>query len=237
MDNRGKRIAFNIIGSILTVVLIALFFMSIINIVFNFVYIKTNVYGYSMCNTLNQKAETISQKGDTVFINKYAPVTRGDIVVANVSWNNKPIIKRLVAMPNDSLFITEENDNYVLMVNNSPVYTRPIVDEYLHENDGGTIEYYATKYSIYISNNENVYLDEEKTMPRIITNENGKKMIKLYDNEYFFIGDNWASSDDSMVFGPSPLSSIVGRVDIVIPINANPVGHMLKAMLKATFCV
>ena len=82
-------------------------FFALVNIVFNFVYIKTNVRGFSMCPTLNANVLTEDQDGDKVYINPYRDYTNGDIVVAEVSWWDRGyIIKRIIGMPGEASYVT-----------------------------------------------------------------------------------------------------------------------------------
>ena len=107
MDFRGKRIFFNIVGAILSALLVAASFFALVNIVFNVSYIKTDVYQISMYPTLNANVANNDEQGDKVYVNKFAKVSRGDIVVAEVDWNEKPIIKRLCACPGASTVFAE----------------------------------------------------------------------------------------------------------------------------------
>lgn len=58
MSSRTKRIILNITSAILTVLIIVVSFFALINIMFNIIFIRTNVRGYSMYPTLNYNVPT-----------------------------------------------------------------------------------------------------------------------------------------------------------------------------------
>lgn len=228
MDFRGKRIFFNIVGAVLALLLCVGGFFALVLGVCNVLLVKTNVYQFSMFPTLNAGVSNIEDKGDTVYINKFANLQRGNIVVARVNWNAKPIIKRLVAMPYDEIYIEKQAESYTLFVNEQPFYSKPATDESFHPQDGGTNKYYNYIYLPFVNNAENI------ASGRVI-NKNGKNIIKLFKDEYFLIGDNWADSADSMLHGAVSKNNIIGSVQIVIPVGQNVKTNLLKQIFKLVF--
>ena len=49
------------------------------------------------------------------------------------------------------------------------------------------------------------------------------------------MGDNWLSSYDSTTVGPLSKSSLVGRVDIVVPQSENLIWGTIKGVAKTVF--
>lgn len=227
MGTRLKRILLNILNSIITIIIIIVALFALVNIVFNFVYIKTNVRGFSMLPTLNANVLTDDQNGDKVYINPNREYTNGDIVVAEVSWwNSGYIIKRLVGMPGDIIQIKEEETQYVLYVNDEVFYTKDKIDSATNEIDTG-VRYYFEDYLSFINNPLNA--------DYVIENDAGERCIKLGEDEYFLMGDNWAASTDCIVHGPVNKSAIIGKVEIIIHYGENEFRVMLKNMWEILF--
>lgn len=227
MGTRLKRILLNILNSIITIIIIIVALFALVNIVFNFVYIKTNVRGFSMLPTLNANVLTDDQNGDKVYINPNRAYTNGDIVVAEVSWWNRGyIIKRLVGMPGDVIQIKEEETQYVLLVNDEVFYTKDKINSATNEIDTG-VRYYFEDYLSFINNPLNA--------DHVIVNDAGERCIKLGEDEYFLMGDNWAASTDCIVHGPVNKSAIIGKVEIIIHYGENEFRVMLKNMWEILF--
>lgn len=227
MSSRLKRIMLNIVNSIITIVIMIVAFFALVNIVFNFVYIKTNVRGFSMLPTLNVNVLTEDQNGDTVYINPHREYTNGDIVVAEVSWWDRGyIIKRLVGMPGDTIQIKDDGTQYVLYVNDNVFYTKNKINTATNEIDSG-VKYYYEDYLSFINNPLNA--------DHVITNALGEKCIKLGEDEYFLMGDNWAASTDCIVHGPVNKNSIIGKVEIIIHYGENEFRSLLKNMWDILF--
>lgn len=239
MDFRGKRIFFNIIGAILATLMVVFGFFALVNVVFNITYIKTDVYQLSMFPTLNAGVKDGREQGDVVYVNRFAPVSRGDIVVADVTWNAKPIIKRLVACPGDSFYITEADGKFQLFVNEQLFYTReksityPQDGELLPGDTEGHCIAFQTLVEKYRQSGEN---------GRIAKTAAGQDMIKLFANEYLLLGDNWADSEDSLTVladgnanGYVKRSQIIGKVDMIVHKSENAYISLAKQMLKLVF--
>ncbi|MBR2970122.1 MAG: signal peptidase I [Clostridia bacterium] len=217
MSYRGKRRLYNILSGITVFLIVMISFLLAISLIFNIVYIKTYVRGYSMLPTLNSTVELSTEDGDTVFINKYSKFTNNDIVVAKVNWwSEGSIIKRLIGMPGDQIEIRDLGNEYGLYVNDSLMYTR-------YKNDS-TLAHYL----------EYINLIDEETFTG--TTKFGNKCIKLTDDQYFLMGDNWGGSVDCLRYGPISSDNIVGRVEIIIPHNEdNSFLIIFKYMMKGLF--
>ena len=217
MSYRGKRRLYNVLSGITISLIVMISFLLAISLIFNIVYIKTYVRGYSMLPTLNSSVNTSSEDGDTVFINKYSKYTHNDIVVAKVNWwSEGSIIKRLVGMPGDQIEIRDLGIEYGIYVNDSLMYTR--------DKNNATLAHYL----------EYINLLNEETFTG--TTSAGNKCIELADDQYFLIGDNWEGSVDCLRNGPVSKSDIVGKVDIVIPADENNSFTIIfKYMMKGLF--
>lgn len=225
MSYRGKRIAVNISSVLLTLLLIMIILFSVMMLTFNMVYIKTCVRGFSMYPTLNANVTDPNADGDIVYINKYSAVERGDIAVARVSWWSDAIIKRVVGVPGDTIKILDMGDYYALYVNNSPL----IIDGKTYERDKNlnTNAY----YNHYIS-----FIENEEFSDNIMLDEDSDICIKLNENEYFLMSDNWAGeSIDCMINGPVKADNFVGRVDIIVHVGENEILSTFSQMFKLIF--
>ena len=225
MNSRVKRRILNISSAIVVTMIMMLSFFLLISIVYNLVYIKTYVRGYSMQPTLNVNVTNPDQNGDTIYINKVRSLERNDIVVANVKWWAKgSIIKRLVGMPGDKIEIRDLGPEYGLFVNESLVYN--------YEKNEITKTHFED-YIDFINHNNRYGVD---TTNNVGTTESGNKCIILNDDEYFLMGDNWEASDDCLKYGPVKSHNIVGRVELVIPYGTdNSFPIVMKFMFENLF--
>lgn len=218
MSSRSKRIMLNITSSILTVLIMFVSFFALVNIIFNFVYIRTNVRGFSMYPTLNANVPNENFDGDVVYINKFSGYTNSDIVVADVGWWNRGyIIKRLIGCPNDIVQIKDEGSQYALYVNDKILYTK--------EKNLDTNYYYNSIYLTFF----------EKFPENTIRNEMGEQCIILNENEYLLMGDNWGNSTDCLTGGPTEENDIIGRVDIIIHYGENQFRTLVNKMWNLIF--
>jgi len=178
-----------------------------------------------MLPTINSTLENSNQKGDTIYINKFASFGTNDIVVADVDWHTDYIIKRVVAAPGDRLRIVDQGAYFGVYVNDKLLYTRERKGVDTADIKTETIAYYA-KYLDFINKPEN---------SKYIYTINSKKYIVMPKGEYFLMGDNWGYTTDSMEHGPVKEHKIVGKVDAIMPqshINFfTPTWFMLKLVL------
>ena len=157
-----------------------------------FVIQRDNVYGDSMCPTLESGDVLFTQKIST-YLKKY---DRGDIVVldgSNMEGYSKSeyLIKRIVGLPGETVKIADGN-----------VYIKPM----------GHSDYYILQ--------ENYLQEGVKTTMMDYGTAHGYNEIKLGDDEYFCLGDNRPVSNDSRNLGPFKESRIVAVAVIrVFPFN------------------
>jgi len=145
-------------------------------------------------------------KGDYVLLNKsiynLQSPARGDVVVfVNPNDRRKNWIKRIVALPND----TVEIRNNVLFINGEPLAHRPISEAKLSKIEdqitGSVLEEIngTTDYEIMLSTNSGADF----------------RKIKVPNGHCFVLGDNRGNSRDSRHLGPIPLRDVMGRVDFI----------------------
>ncbi len=226
MKFRTKAIIKNIVSAILVTLIMIVGLFSITGVIFNYVYTPAPVSSFSMYPTLNKDAPDFETEGDWTYLNKFSSYKNNDIVIAEVSWHSKAIIKRLIASPGDILEIRDENTHYGLYVNESLVYTKEKTNVSIHGILGGTNKDYQTYLTLLENNPQNVIQDSQ-----------GRNCFKLNENQYFLMGDNWEESSDCLDHGPVKKDEILGRVDFVIPMKENRFWGMLKQIIKTTFKV
>lgn len=225
MNNRGKFLVRNIISAMVAILVVAFLFFTIFNIAFNLIFVKTDVRGVSMQPTLNLNIEDKEADGDVVYINKYADAKVNDVVVADVSWNYYSIIKRLVGTPKDTVKIERKDDVYYLYNNDRLLYTKPS-------------NYQSDSYVCGAINNYQVSSLPKVTWSPLTVksyfNLYNKFEIKLKDDEYFLMGDNWTDSMlDCTKKEPIKKSDIAGRVDILVKYTeTDKYNSLLKSVLN-----
>ena len=155
--------------------------------------------------------EDSSKAGDRIFINRYQLGEVNDIVVAQVSWFDNYIIKRMIGTPGDKIEIKDHTTHYSLYVNDKILYSKEKTGE-SGLFASGSIGYFQTYQDFLTSDNfkEYVETDEKSTY------------IKLEDDEYFLMGDNWGHTLDCLTNGPISASEIVGKVELIIDVSTRP---------------
>ncbi len=219
MEEKSSRILADIFNGILTALICVVAFLLIVFTCFNFVYVQTPVYGVSMQPLLNPTATSAADSEEFAFVNKYGPIARNNVVVADVPWfTSGSIIKRVVGIHGDLINVEDEGENYALYVNDKLFYTRAKTAL----STSGTytnLTTFGTRFP------ENVYTNEST----------GKQYIRVREGEYFLLGDNWEASTDSAVHGCTKQAEIVGRVDFIIHKSGSYVWQYLTSLVKITF--
>lgn len=225
MSYKTKKILINTLTAITTLFIIAAIFLSLMFACFGAIYIKSSVRGFSMYPTLNESVVSAEQNGDTVFINRFKNINRNDIVVANVEWwPSGAIIKRVVGLPGDEIQILELETQYNLIVNGEVLYSKP------KEDDAGNSLNNFIHYQKYLT-----FLSDFENSECVGVGQNGLPCIKVRENEYFLVGDNWNNSVDSLTHGAVSKNDIIGRVDIIVKLKDNYFFSLIGSMLKIMF--
>lgn len=173
--------------------------------------------------TINMNVENSTADGDRILINQFKTAQLNDIVVAEVDWHADLIIKRVVGMPGDKIEIKDEITHFALYVNDNVLYTKDKYGDNSYLNPTGSYGYYKA----YLS-----FLDSYEFSDYVET-DGENKYIKLDENEYFLMGDNWGMTLDSLSKGPIKESNILGVVDLIIDVNdKNPFTPFIFFMKK-----
>ncbi len=187
--------------------------------------------------TINKNVQSSNEDGDLVYVNRFRGLKTDTIVVADVGWWQKgSIIKRLVAMPGDVLYIEQTATEYNLLVNNNLIYSKAKYDS-LGNLNTDVKNYFEHKYQAFITNTTSFdgrFVDHSSNLKEV----DGKICIVLNQDEYFLIGDNWTDSMvDCMTFGPVNKSEIVGTVELIVDVKDNMVLSVARQILKILFSV
>jgi signal peptidase I len=161
-------------------------------------------------------------EGDRIFVNKLAydlkvPFTtwrvaewsdpqRGDVVVCFSPADGKRLVKRIVAIPGDTVQMINER----LLINGSPVQydaIDPAILDQLPADEQRNNRFVAERLG---SANHPVMV-----MPHMPAMRSFGP-IKISEDHYFLMGDNRDNSLDSRYFGTVERSLIVGRASAVV---------------------
>lgn len=213
MNRYQNRVLRNVLSSILVVLIFCCSFIAIANLTFYFLYIETNVRGFSMQPTINMNVTDSNASGDRIFINQYKIGEVNDIVVAKANWYENYIIKRLVGTPGDKIEIKDHNSHFTLYVNDNPLYSKEKTGENSLFSKTGSIGYFET-YKSFLANPE---------FSKYVESDENSTYIRLDEDEYFLMGDNWGHTYDCISEGPISAKEIVGKVELIIDVtNDNP---------------
>lgn len=214
MDKKVKKT----LSISITIICIIAFLVLACVATFKIVYITTTVHGVSMYPTLNSNS---SIDGDNICINKFEKGKVGDIIVVNVTkepnWDHSLegdyVIKRLIGQSGDRIKIEQNGTTYNLLVNGEVLYTKE------YDFTPSTYQNYMTYLSNNVSNGDLVENDE----------------IIVSEGKVFIAGDNWLNTYDCFDAGCVSKSSIVGRVDVIVPSNKNFTWGIIKGIIKNIF--
>lgn len=196
-------------------VFLVLAVISVALLSFSYVYMSAPVYGVSMQPTLNAQGEEYQ---DTVYINRFASFAKGDIIVIEKESESKNIIKRVIATAGDTVNIVYNAglQSYELYVNNV-LQNEPYVYGYPTN----------TQMSATYENFE--FLKQLK--PELF---DAFENLVVPQGQVFALGDHRAQSTDSAYDGPYNISSVVGKVDFVVPNGQNQIVYFLNVFTPFT---
>lgn len=181
-------------------------YLSIFMISFSFCFTSSYVYGESMKPTINNYAD-YEHNRDVVYIDKNASYTYGDIIV--IKKNDIEIIKRVIALPGDTIDIKNVDGEYVVVRND-----QVLQEDYIRivpgsaDYSGMAKEYVLFQnYKESHKNDDNLFVDKEHYL---------QSAIRVRDGEVFVLGDNRHNSDDSSTEGSFAMSDVIGKVEIIV---------------------
>lgn len=217
------------------VVLLSIFTIFVIAILsfvlqFRIRYVAKTVQGWSMKPTLNEETETERTNGDLVYVNTYAEINPGDIVVISSSALKEDIIKRCIAVGGQTVNITGRGAvgyDYSTIDHWNRI---TLYEEYFVEVDGKklTEDYILNYEDKKVMEYEYKQFCKWKYKNGYSTSCEGA--IKLKENEIFALGDNRAGSTDSSAVGPFTKSEIIGRVDFVVKYKTSFIQECLQKL-------
>ena len=181
-------------------------YLSIFMISFSFCFTSSYVYGESMKPTINNYAD-YEHNRDVVYIDKNASYTYGDIIV--IKKNDIEIIKRVIALPGDTVDIKNVGGEYVVVRND-----QVLQEDYIRLVPGSA-DYngMAKEYALFQNYKENHKNDEDLFVDK---DNYAQSAIKVHDGQVFVLGDNRHNSDDSSTEGSFAMSDVVGKVEIIV---------------------
>lgn len=180
------------------------FFFFILILFHFFTYSYFIVKNSSMIPTLNNNSNGLN---DAVYVNRYASVEVGDIVVVK-NHQSYSVIKRIIGFGGDKIgFVTKLNDDnevvrkLVRIPNGLQTYYE--FDEYYLENDKVN-EYAFERFQSLIAKSNNVEIID------------GIDFYVIGENEIFYLGDNRVSSFDCLNYGSVDEKLLVGKVELIV---------------------
>lgn len=207
-----KNVFIEVLGRLFVVVCLII---SVFMVGFTIIYDSAPVNGVSMQPTLNKLGGT---KSDIVYINKFAKVDYGDIVVVKRTEYNETtyLIKRLLGLPGDRINIKKDTDGIFVYRNGEK-----LVEDYIlnirmsgDPNNLGMQSTFADFENLRIADTGAVF--------------NSEGELVLQDGQLFALGDNRGYSIDCADDGPFKLEELEGRVDYVVPYGENALVYFLE---------
>ena len=176
----------------------------------SFHYIKL-IDGSSMLPGINNNP---SYTGDIAIVNRDTNLNYGDIVIIDMTEsknshsgvNEKSIIKRVIALPGDTVRMRSNGGIAEIYVNGK-----------LLEEDYISTRIWNGLYEAF--NTQSTWDDWKDAWGRTTIPQNADGSITIPEGYFFFLGDNRANSLDGRMLGPMPLSYCIGTVENVIPAN------------------
>ncbi|MDM8147895.1 signal peptidase. Serine peptidase. MEROPS family S26A [Priestia megaterium] len=142
-------------------------------------------YWFQPYTVKGDSMKPILHEGNRIIINKHSKLERFDIVVLQAPYSSDFLVKRIVGLPGE----TVEYKDDVLYINNK-VKKEPHLHKYLSK---------VPAYERFTENFSTYELSQDGTIP---------------DGYVLVLGDNRRISRDGRHFGLTPISSIMGEVNM-----------------------
>lgn len=203
------------ISKIFDLLFLVVVWVSLVMLLFSFIYTDVKVVGASMQPNINSQWNNLeTYKQDMAYINNYRRVDRGDIIVTYLE-EDVYIIKRLIALGGDTVRIEQNTETLEIEIF---ITGNKIVEDYVVYKAGNQTT---------LNNFNNLKI----TMPELF---NGDELY-VPEGYMFYLGDNRGQSADCSATGPQPLEKLVGKVDIVVPYGDNILQDMWNDFIKTLF--
>ncbi|CAN7551251.1 signal peptidase I [Pseudoduganella sp. LjRoot289] len=171
-------------------------------------------------------------EGDVVFVNRLAfdlkvPLTdvvvahlgepkRGDIVTFSSPLDRTRLIKRLIAVPGDT--VAMQNDQ--LIINGQPAgYSTPV-------NAVEAIDHVGPLAALQMTETSGASERRIQLLPQVASSKRDFAPITIPADRYLMLGDNRNNSADSRYIGLVPRELLIGRAERVL-VSADIVGNWL----------
>ena len=156
---------------------------------------------------VNKLAYDLKIPFTTVHLAEWTSPARGDVVVCFSPDDGVRLVKRVVAVPGDTL----EMRGNILLINHEAATYHPVQDgvlEYVTESDRANARF-ATET---VENRSHAVME----YPAYVSPVETFRQVTLGPDEYFVVGDNRDNSKDSRFFGIVHRELIVGRATAVV---------------------
>lgn len=154
--------------------------------------------------------------GDYILVNKYEEaIERGDIIVFEDKLQETLYVKRVIALPGDSIHFKDEK-LYIneLLLSQEPIQI-PNPDDGVQKMSAGPYPHWD-KYDFYRES----FLDMSYSIAFDRRVKQHKKLaqvnVTIPEGQYFIMGDNRNHSNDSRYFGAIKKEQIIGHAKTVV---------------------
>lgn len=190
------------------ILLMVVFFMFCAVFWLSFHYAKP-IQGSSMQPLINNY--DTGATGDIAIVSNKLRYTYDDIIIIDMERSNttdtfvseKLLIKRVIALPGDTILLENLGSEYVFMIKKQG------------ESTFHTITSSAEIQTMTSADKAAAFYNQTGWTHKITKNTDGS--ITLPDGYFFFVGDNRNASYDCRNFGPVEMSACVGVVEQILP--------------------
>ena len=180
-------------------------YLSAFIIAFSFCFTSSYVFGESMKPNINNYAD-YEHNRDIVYINKTASYTYGDVIV--IQRQDYQIVKRVIALPGDTINITHSGGDYYVERNG-----QRLQEDYIRIVPGSSDSNGMYKEYTFFQ----TYKEDNKDKLQFVNPDNYlNSAIVVGENEVFVLGDNRHNSNDSSSEGCFSMSKVVGKVELLV---------------------
>lgn len=180
--------------------------------IFNVIFMSATVKGLSMWPNVNKDVsingrDEISKNTDVVYYSSIFPVDYGDVIIVDLPRKEDDGIKRFIAKGGDVIGFNDiDSEDYYLYLNGSK-----LIEPYLNDISKNRT---TIKNFLNVNNTSNSFVQEVFDKPY-------QYEIIVPEGSFLYLGDNRSVSADCSIYGPQPLSKLIGKVIIHLPYGYN----------------